>query len=252
MTSSNFTNSRSRRRMRLRSVAVPFFLETVKPTRIGPSSSRRRPCTTKAALLTRAPLATARKSARCLNRSMMNLREARLTRSDACGPGRGARRGPCGRRSSQGGRGSRVGACAPVYWVDKSASRLFSADNLPARPTICLINEVSPPMLAGQSGPFPAQDEPPRSGPRHRGQLARLIRERPVFVNLVAHRHLPHRNTFETTKFVRIYQCLRGFSVRGWWRAIQLGYCRVGQVFDGGTRVFPGLVARTRYRAGRH
>ena len=29
--------------------------------------------------------------------------------------------------------------------------------------TICLINEVSPRMLAGQSGPFPAQNEPPRS-----------------------------------------------------------------------------------------
>ena len=26
---------------------------------------------------------------------------------------------------------------------------LFSADNLPARATICLINEVCPPMLAG-------------------------------------------------------------------------------------------------------
>lgn len=29
--------------------------------------------------------------------------------------------------------------------------------------TICLINEVSPRMLAGQNGPFPAQNEPPRS-----------------------------------------------------------------------------------------
>jgi len=63
MASSRFTNSRSLRRMRLRSVAVPFFLVTVKPTRIGPSSSRRRLCTTKAALPARAPLATARKSA---------------------------------------------------------------------------------------------------------------------------------------------------------------------------------------------
>jgi hypothetical protein len=41
--------------------------------------------------------------------------------------------------------------------------------------------------------------------------LARLIRERPVFVNLAAYRHLPHRKTFETTKFVRIYQCLQVF-----------------------------------------
>src|SRR5215212_1496733 len=59
--------------MRLRSGALPFFFVTVKPTRIGPSSSRRRACTTKAALLTRAPLATARKSARCLNRSMIGI-----------------------------------------------------------------------------------------------------------------------------------------------------------------------------------
>ena len=36
MTSSRFTSSRSLRRMRLRSVAVPFFLVTVKPTRTGP------------------------------------------------------------------------------------------------------------------------------------------------------------------------------------------------------------------------
>src|ERR1700727_1048039 len=57
--------------MRVRSVAVPFFLVTVKPTRIGPSSLRSRLCTTKAALEARAPLATARKSARCLNRSMV-------------------------------------------------------------------------------------------------------------------------------------------------------------------------------------
>jgi hypothetical protein len=73
MASSRFTNSRSRRRIRLRSVAVPFFLVTVKPTRTGPSSLRVRPCTTKAALLARAPLATARKSARCLNRSMVKI-----------------------------------------------------------------------------------------------------------------------------------------------------------------------------------
>src|ERR1700712_736073 len=75
--SSRFTNSRSLRRIRLRSVAVPFFLVTVKPIRTGPSSSLTRFWTTKAALLIRAPLATARKSARCLNRSMMKSLEAR-------------------------------------------------------------------------------------------------------------------------------------------------------------------------------
>src|SRR5215475_10129926 len=76
MTSSRFTTSRSRRRMRLRSVAVPFFLVTVKPTRTGPWSSRLRLCRENAALETLAPLATARKSARCLSRSMMGFLKA--------------------------------------------------------------------------------------------------------------------------------------------------------------------------------
>src|ERR1700753_2259353 len=72
MPSSRVTGARSLRRIRLRSGAVPFFLVTVKPTRIGPLSSRRRLCSTKAALFTRAPLATARKSARCFSRSIMD------------------------------------------------------------------------------------------------------------------------------------------------------------------------------------
>src|ERR1700744_869058 len=72
MPSSRFTSSRSLRRIRLRSVAVPFFLVTVKPTRTGPPSSRHRLCNTKVALLTRVPLATARKSARCFSRSIMD------------------------------------------------------------------------------------------------------------------------------------------------------------------------------------
>jgi hypothetical protein len=48
----------------------------------------------------------------------------RLRRSGACGHAHGVRRGPCGRRSWRDGRGSRDGACAPVCWVDKSASRV--------------------------------------------------------------------------------------------------------------------------------
>src|SRR6516164_4532568 len=75
MTSIRRTTSRRRRRIRLRSVAVPFDFVTVKPIRIGPESSRRRPCRVKAVVLTRAPLATARKSARCLSRSMKALRK---------------------------------------------------------------------------------------------------------------------------------------------------------------------------------
>src|SRR5215813_13152738 len=57
--------------MRFRSVAVPFFFVTVNPIRIGPGSSRRRLCRMNAALFTRVPSATARKSARCRSRSMV-------------------------------------------------------------------------------------------------------------------------------------------------------------------------------------
>ena len=49
----------------------------------------------------------------------------RLRRSDACGRARGGRRGPCGRRQWRDEHGNRDGACAPVCWVDKSASRVF-------------------------------------------------------------------------------------------------------------------------------
>src|SRR5262249_28071842 len=66
----SLTISRRRRRTRLRSTAVPTFLDTVKPTRTGPWSSRLRACRTNAAVGTLAPVAAARKSARCLSRSM--------------------------------------------------------------------------------------------------------------------------------------------------------------------------------------
>ncbi len=63
--------SRSRRRTRLRSTAVPTLRDTVNPIRAGPPSSRLRPCSTKAAVATLAPLAAARKSARCFSRTIM-------------------------------------------------------------------------------------------------------------------------------------------------------------------------------------
>ena len=59
-----------RRRTRLRSTADPTFFDTVKPTRTGPPSSRLRACNTNAAVGTLTPVAAARKSARCLSRSM--------------------------------------------------------------------------------------------------------------------------------------------------------------------------------------
>jgi hypothetical protein len=45
-------------------------------------------------------------------------------------------------------------------------------------------------MMLAQGGPFPAQIEPLPGVPGHRGQLARLIRERPYFVNHAVGRRL--------------------------------------------------------------
>jgi hypothetical protein len=59
----------------------------------------------------------------------------------------------------------------------------FSADNLPARPTICLINEICPPMWAGPKWAISGPKKADRLRPDHRAQLPRLIREGPVFVN---------------------------------------------------------------------
>jgi hypothetical protein len=44
--------------------------------------------------------------------------------------------------------------------------------------------EVSPPMLAGQKQAVSGPNRAAPVEPDHRGQLARLIRERPVFVNV--------------------------------------------------------------------
>lgn len=65
------TISRSRRLTRLRSTALPTCRDTVKPMRTGPTSARRRACTTKAPTDARKPAAAARKSGRRLNRSMV-------------------------------------------------------------------------------------------------------------------------------------------------------------------------------------
>ena len=68
------TTSRSRRRTRLRSAALPTFFDTVKPTRTGPPTPRLSACNTKAAVATLTPLAAARKSVRRRNRSMKRRR----------------------------------------------------------------------------------------------------------------------------------------------------------------------------------
>lgn len=64
------TNSRSRRRTRLRSTALPTLRDTVKPTRAGPSSPRRRLWIKKDCETALRPPAAARKSARRRMRSI--------------------------------------------------------------------------------------------------------------------------------------------------------------------------------------
>jgi hypothetical protein len=132
--------SRSRRRTRLRSTALPTCFETVKPMRGGPASKRVRACRTKALAGARAPVAAARKSVRRFNRSMSPtlkpilqtrarvLRDpfaADLKRSVSCALGRDARTEPCGRPWSPSGHGSRDGAYAPICSADRSVSREF-------------------------------------------------------------------------------------------------------------------------------
>ena len=64
------TISRSRRRTRFRSTALPTCFDTVKPMRTPRSSPRARACSTNAPAEIREPLDAARKSARRFNRSM--------------------------------------------------------------------------------------------------------------------------------------------------------------------------------------
>src|SRR5262249_41240086 len=89
----SLTISLSRRRTRLRSTAVPIFLDTVKPTRTGPPSSRLRACNTKAAVGTLAAVAAARKSARCLSRRIGRrpARRGRRSSAEPLAPARAAR-----------------------------------------------------------------------------------------------------------------------------------------------------------------
>jgi hypothetical protein len=64
-------------------------------------------------------------------------------------------------------------------------------------------------MLAGPKQAISGPNEPPPVGPGHRGQLARLIRERPVFVNVAGCR-IPdpskRRNLREYIGFRGVFQ----------------------------------------------
>ena len=121
------TTSRSRRRTRLRSTALPTFFETVKPTAHGPHRRARAPAARMRAAGALEPAAAAGNPPvasaapwRC------GRARAALRRSAACARARGAPRAPCGRPWSPCGRESRAGACAPVCSVDRSVSRVCS------------------------------------------------------------------------------------------------------------------------------
>ena len=109
--------------------SIPDFFDTVKPTRAGPWSRRLRACSTNAVDGALTPDAAARKSARCLNRSMEAMRGlfAAVRRTAFCDHARGAPTRPCARPWSPYVRGSRGDACVRACSVDRSASRLFSA-----------------------------------------------------------------------------------------------------------------------------
>ena len=159
------TISRSRRRTRLRSTALPTFLETVNPTRTGPSSRRSRACSTNAAA---GSLGAGRggQEIRPLPQplhGMAGAGAAGLRRSAACGRARAGRPGPCGRPWSPCGRESRDGACAPACSVDRSASRSISP--------------LSPPRAAYTGAAAGRASMRPDPRPAPVTDLPRLIRE---------------------------------------------------------------------------
>jgi len=86
-------------------------------------------------------------------------------------------------------------------------------------------------MLAGPKQAISGPNEPPPVGPGHRGQLARLIRERPVFVNVAGCR-IPgpskRRNLREYINVIGGFPCEDGGSPS--WSAIaDLGNCLIAE-----------------------
>jgi hypothetical protein len=135
--SSRRAASFSRRRVRLRTTALPTFLVTVKPIRAGPGSGWSSACSTSPWVATFLPFAATRKnSARRFRRAgegrMWDTRGAAdgrpsvLRRRAACGPWRGGSPPPGGRRRWPSGNGTRGGACGQASTVDRCASRLLS------------------------------------------------------------------------------------------------------------------------------
>ena len=169
MTSNRRTTSRSRRRMRFRSVAEPFFLVTVKPIRVGPKSSRRarqqhgvHPAMP--------PPATARKSARCLSRSMI---ESPRKRSPSGAQTLAAARAACGKHLAAASR-SETGTEAVTALAHQFAGLIsalhgsFSADR---GKSACWMRS-RPGMLAGPKRAFSG---PKMSRPRQEAVHPRTI-----------------------------------------------------------------------------
>ena len=72
-------------------------------------------------------------------------------------------------------------------------------------------------MRAGPKLAIYGPNEPPPVKPGHRGQLARLIRERPVFVNVAGRRirsPSKRRNLHEYINFAGVFLCEDAFGPR--------------------------------------
>jgi len=99
-------------------------------------------------------------------------------------------------------------------------------------------------MLAGQSGPFPAQNEPPRSDRVTADNWRGLYGSDPFssIWPLTAICRIQHPS--KRRNLPEYINACGVFPVRGWRLAIQVGYCRLGQLLDCRTRGF-----RVRLRA---
>ena len=122
---------------------------------------------------------------------------------------------------------------------------------LPDKLTICLINEVSLLVLAGQSGPFPAQNEPPRSDRVTADNWRGLYGSDPFSsiwpLTAICRIRRPskRRNLPEYINACGVFPCEAGGS-RSKSAIADLDNCSIAELG------VPSSVARIRYRAGRH
>jgi hypothetical protein len=167
----------SRRRTRLRSTAVPTFFETVKPTRGGPALARSRACSRNAVVATLRPLAAARKSARCLNRSMGTRRGRQASGAQSLATARAA-----GRDHLAAARGCHAGAETVPTFAHQFArliSPLHGSLSPRAIGLFCglFVRLPRKPVCAGRNR------RAPLSGVAGRFEVTRLIRGRALAVN---------------------------------------------------------------------